>query len=49
VVSKNDRDVFLEIGACSKVCVKGEQGYNACTYFGSRLLGIYNWLYGSLA
>lgn len=48
VVSKNDRDVFLEIGACAKVCVKGEQGFNACTYFGRGLLRIYDWLYGPL-
>jgi hypothetical protein len=48
LISKNDRDVFLENGACAKVCVKGEQGYNACTYFGRSLLRIYEWLYGAL-
>lgn len=48
VVSKNDRDVFLDIGACAKVCVKGEQGFNACTYFGRSLLRVYDWLYGPL-
>jgi len=48
VVSKNDRDVFLDIGACAKVCVKGEQGYNACTYFGRTLLRVYDWLHGPL-
>ena len=48
VVSKNDRDVFLGIGACAKVCVQGEQGFNACTYFGRNLLRIYEWMYGAL-
>lgn len=46
VISKSYRDELLEIGACSKVSVKGEQGYNACTYFGRYLLHIYDWLYG---
>lgn len=48
LVSKNDRDVFLDNGSCAKVCVKGEQGYNACTYFGRSLLRVYDWLYGPL-
>lgn len=46
IISKSDRDELLDIGACSKVSVKGEQGYNACTYFGKNLLNIYDWLHG---
>jgi hypothetical protein len=49
VISKSDRDALLKIGACVKVCVHGKQGYNACTYFGSRLLRIYDWMHGTLA
>lgn len=49
VISKSDRSELLEIGACAKVCVKGEDGFNACSYFGSALLKIYDWLYGSMA
>lgn len=48
VVSKSERDALLDIGACAKVCVKGEQGFNACTYGGRMLLRIYDWLYGPL-
>lgn len=48
VISKVDRDELLHIGACAKVCVKGEQGFNACTYFGHSLLQIYDWLHGPL-
>jgi hypothetical protein len=48
VVSKSQRTELLDIGACAKVCVKGEEGFNACTYFGRSLLRIYEWLYGSL-
>ena len=48
VVSKSDRDALLDIGACEKICVKGEDGFNACTYFGRSLLSIYDWLYGPL-
>jgi hypothetical protein len=48
VVSKNDRDVLLDVGACEKVCVAGKQGYNACTYNGRSLLRIYDWLYGPI-
>lgn len=46
VVSKSDRDALLKIGACAKVCVRSEQGFNACTYFGHALLQIFDWLYG---
>ena len=49
VISKGDRTALLKIGACEKVCVKGEDGYNACTYFGQSLLRIYDWFYGPLA
>jgi len=49
VISKVDRDELLSIGACAKVCVKGEQGFNACTYFGHSLLRIFDWMHGSLA
>lgn len=48
VISKVDRDELLSIGACAKVCVKGEQGFNACTYFGHSLLQIFDWLHGPL-
>lgn len=48
VISKSCRDELLDIGACSKVLVKGEQGFNACTYFGSYLLSVFDWLHGSL-
>jgi len=48
VISKSHRTELLDIGACAKVCVKGEDGFNACTYFGRSLLRIYDWLYGPL-
>lgn len=48
VISKSYRDELLDCGACAKVCVKGEDGYNACTYFGRALLEIYDWLFGPL-
>lgn len=48
VISKADRDELLSIGACGKVCVKGEQGFNACTYFGHSLLQVFDWLHGPL-
>lgn len=48
VISKSDRSALLDIGACAKVCVKGEDGFNACTYFGRSLLRIYDWLHGPL-
>lgn len=48
VVSKSDRTALLRIGACAKVCVKGEDGYNACSYFGQALLRVYDWLWGPL-
>lgn len=48
VISKSDRDELLRIGACAKVCVKGEDGFNACTYFGRSLLRIFDWLHGPL-
>lgn len=49
VISKSDRSELLATGACVKVSVKGEQGFNACTYFGKGLLNIYDWLYGPLS
>ncbi|MEM8973628.1 MAG: hypothetical protein AAGD43_16340 [Pseudomonadota bacterium] len=48
VISKSDRDELLSVGACAKVCVKGEQGFNGCTYFGRHLLHIFDWLYGPM-
>jgi hypothetical protein len=48
VISKTDRNELLQIGACGKVCVKGEDGFNACTYFGRSLLHVFDWLYGKL-
>lgn len=36
VPSKKARDVLLEDGFVSKVVVRGEEGYNACTYKGAR-------------
>jgi hypothetical protein len=43
VPSKTDRDQLLEEGFIAKVVVKGEEGYNACTYKGGwayRLLAV---------
>ena len=37
VPSKSQRDDLLTYGYCSKVFVKGAQGYNACTYKGAAL------------
>ena len=37
VCSKQERDRLLEKGYCSKVVVKGQDGFNACTYKGQRL------------
>ena len=34
VPSKSDRDDLVRVGAIAKVSVKGEQGFNACTYRG---------------
>lgn len=48
VISKSERTALLDIGACAKVCVKGQDGFNACTYFGRALLQIYDWLYGPM-
>lgn len=48
VISKTSRDELLSIGACSKVYVKGEDGFNAGTYFGGYLLKVYDWLYGEM-
>ena len=45
VISKSERSELLTIGACAKVCVKGKDGFNACTYFGRRLLHVFDWLY----
>lgn len=46
VISKSARDELLDIGACAKVCVKGEDGFNACTYFGQHLLRVFDWMWG---
>jgi hypothetical protein len=48
VISKSDRNALIGIDACAKVCVKGQDGFNACTYHGRSLLHIYDWLYGPL-
>ena len=48
VISKQHRSDLLDIGACSKVVVKGQEGFNACTYLGRRLLRVYDWLRGPL-
>lgn len=37
VCSKQERDRLLEKGYCAKVVVKGQDGFNACTYKGQRL------------
>lgn len=42
VISKSHRSDMLEIGAISKVWVKGEDGFNACTYYGGSLIRILN-------
>lgn len=49
LISKTDRDSLLQIGACAKVCVRGEDGFNACTYFGRSLLRIFDWMQPPLA
>lgn len=36
VPSKRARDKLLDEGFVSKVVVRGEEGYNACTYKGAR-------------
>lgn len=36
VPSKSGRDSLVKAGYMSKVVVKGEDGYNACTYRGAR-------------
>lgn len=36
VPSKTGRDSLLTDGFISKVVIKGEEGYNACTYKGAR-------------
>jgi len=48
VISKSQRSDLLDIGACAKVVVKGQEGFNACTYFGRTLLRVYDWLHGPL-
>ena len=45
VPSKQDRDILVNKGYMAKVVVKGEEGYNACTYKGLaayRLLQVMN-------
>lgn len=48
VISKQHRTDLLDIGACAKVIMKGQEGFNACTYTGRRLLRVYDWLHGPL-
>ncbi|MBB3142799.1 hypothetical protein [Halomonas organivorans] len=38
VPSKAHRDDLLEVGAIAKVVVRGEDGFNACTYRGRELM-----------
>ena len=38
VISKADRDQLLRWGLATKVCVEGEDGYQACTYRGRSVL-----------
>ncbi len=40
VVSKAGRNDLINCGAAVKICVKGEQGYQACTYRGWSLAKI---------
>ena len=47
VISKSCRDSLLDAGACAKVLVRGEDGFNACTYLGRELLRVFDWLHGS--
>ena len=48
VISKSHRDELIALGACAKVLVKGEDGFNAATYFGSYLLKAFDWMHGPL-
>lgn len=38
LVSKSGRDELLELSLISKLVVKGEQGFQACNYFGDHVL-----------
>ena len=42
VPSKSARDSLLDKGFVAKVIVKGEDGYNACTYKGRLVLSVVN-------
>ena len=42
VPSKSGRDSLLDKGFVSKIIVKGEDGYNACTYKGRLALNVAN-------
>ena len=42
VASKSARDSLLDKGFVAKVIVKGEDGYNACTYKGRLALSVVN-------
>jgi hypothetical protein len=42
VPSKTARDFLLSTGLVTKIVVKGEQGFNACTYKGSKVLKLVN-------
>lgn len=37
VPSKSARDILIREGFIVKVVVRGEEGYNACTYLGARI------------
>ena len=49
VISKSQRTELVDAGACAKIVMKGQEGFNACTYYGRALLRIYDWLHGPLA
>jgi hypothetical protein len=48
VISKSDRTELLSIGAAVKVLVKGEDGFQACTYLGHQILTIIETIYPEL-
>ena len=47
VISKSHRTDLCEVGAIAKVSVKGEQGFNACTYYGRALIRALEFYHGS--
>lgn len=48
LISKSARDQLLDVGACSKAIIKGEDGFQVATYFGGYLLKVFDWAYGSM-